>query len=70
MYWEIHPLGPRDFPRARILHPKAREIARGHCIKMLWNENYIELKSFNFLLSRKKVAPSQDMIIKIQTVTT
>ena len=29
MYWEIHPRGPRDFPRAWILHPEAREISRG-----------------------------------------
>ena len=25
MHWKIHPLGPRDFPRAGILHPSALE---------------------------------------------
>ena len=29
MYWEIHPRGLRDFPRAWILHPEARVIAEG-----------------------------------------
>ena len=29
MYWEIRPPRKRDFPRAGILYPKAREIAEG-----------------------------------------
>ena len=57
MYWKIHPRGPRDFPRAGILHPEAK------CPKMpllfklaantfgnrhYWKQIYISLILSNF----------------------
>merc|ERR1711954_409662 len=53
------PRGPRDFPRAGILHPEAREISRGRSPREISRAENFRNFSQNFKISKFKLKSSK-----------